>query len=43
MIKKAFLLLLPFAIFAQSSFFGYYEGEFDQLKFANQTYNYGYN
>ena len=43
MIKKAFLLLLPFTIFAQSSFFGYYEGEFDQLKFANQTYNYGYN
>ncbi|MCJ7801255.1 MAG: hypothetical protein MUP82_02730 [Candidatus Marinimicrobia bacterium] len=43
MIKKLFLLLLPIILFGQSSFFGYYEGEFDQLKFANQTYNYGYN
>jgi len=38
---------LPDNLIAQStnspSFFGYYEGEFDQLKFANQTYNYGYN
>lgn len=33
----------PFHLSAQTEFFGYYEGEFDQLKFANQTYNYGYN
>jgi len=33
----------PNVLFAQSNFFGYYEGEFDQLKFANKTYNYGYN
>ena len=33
----------PNFLIAQSKFFGYYEGEFDQLKFANQTYNYGYN
>ena len=43
MIRKTFLLLLPIILFGQSNFFGYYEGEFDQLKFANQTYNYGYN
>jgi len=43
MIRKTFLLLLPIILFSQSNFFGYYEGEFDQLKFANQTYNYGYN
>lgn len=33
----------PNLLFAQTDFFGYYEGEFDQLKFANQTYNFGYN
>lgn len=33
----------PTLLNAQTDFFGYYEGEFDQLKFANQTYNYGYN
>lgn len=33
----------PSLLIAQTDFFGYYEGEFDQLKFANQTYNYGYN
>lgn len=33
----------PSFLIAQTDFFGYYEGEFDQLKFANQTYNYGYN
>ena len=43
MIKKTLLILLPIFLFGQSNFFGYYEGEFDQLKFANQTYNYGYN
>jgi len=43
MTKKAFLIFLPCVLFAQTSFFGYYEVEFDQLKFANQTYNYGYN
>ncbi len=43
MIKKIFLYFLPILLFAQSSFFGYYESEFDQLKFADQTYNYGYN
>ena len=43
MSKKISLFLLPILIFGQSNFFGYYEGEFDQLKFANQTYNYGYN
>ena len=43
MIKKHLILLVPFILFAQTEFFGYYEGEFDQLKFADQTYNYGYN
>ena len=43
MIRKIPLFLLPLILFAQTDFFGYYEGEFDQLKFANQTYNYGYN
>jgi hypothetical protein len=43
MIKKPFLILLPIFLFAQSNFFGYFESEFDQLKFADQTYNYGYN
>ncbi len=43
MIRKHFLLLLPILLFGQSNFFGYFEGEFDQMKFANQTYNYGYN
>ncbi len=33
----------PSLLIAQTDFFGYYESEFDQLKFANQTYNYGYN
>ncbi len=33
----------PNILIAQTEFFGYYEGEFDQLKFADQTYNYGYN
>ena len=43
MIKKTFLILLPIFLFGQSNFFGYFESEFDQLKFANKTYNYGYN
>ncbi|MFC1784258.1 hypothetical protein ACFL0J_01355 [Candidatus Neomarinimicrobiota bacterium] len=43
MTKKLFIMFLPFVLFSQSNFFGYFEGEFDQLKFTNQTYNYGYN
>ena len=43
MIRKIIIFFLPLILFAQTDFFGYYEGEFDQLKFANQTYNYGYN
>ena len=41
--KNILLFLLPILLFGQSNFFGYYEGEFDRIKFANQTYNYGYN
>ena len=33
----------PSSLFAQSNFFGYYEAEFDQLKFTKQSYNFGYN
>ena len=43
MIRIAFLLILPIIVFGQSNFFGYYEAEFDQLKFSKQTYNFGYN
>ncbi len=43
MIRKIFPFFLPLLLFAQTDFFGYIESEFDQLKFANQTYNYGYN
>ena len=43
MIRKIFPFFLPLFLFAQTDFFGYIESEFDQLKFANQTYNYGYN
>ena len=42
--KKIFIsIFIPLIVFAQSNFFGYYESEFDQLKFAKQTYNFGYN
>ena len=43
MIKNALLILLPIFLFGQTNFFGYFESEFDQLKFADQKYNYGYN
>ncbi len=36
-------LPIPNSLNAQSSFFGYYETEFDQLQFTDQTYNFGYN
>lgn len=38
-----FILIVPLFLFAQVDIFGYYEGEFDQAKLSNATYNYGYN
>lgn len=37
------ILTIPFLLSAQVDIFGYYEGEFDQAKMMNTTYNYGYN
>jgi len=41
--RKILIFFVPLFLIGQTTFFGYYEGEFDQLKFSNQTYNYGYN
>ena len=41
--KFVFIFLIPILIFSQVDIFGYYEGELDQARLSNSTYNYGYN
>ncbi len=41
--RLALLLVVPFALWAQPEFFGYFESEMDILQVGTEKYNFGYN